>query len=497
MGQAAGLIVKSASIGDLVRNGKKDVYMHRQRSLSLLLLLLTSLLTACSEQAAPMPVPDPTLLATSTSMPVLDPTLTATLTPLAIPTFIPVPTLSGEAGVNPASLIAGDLAFLSLQGEEVWLYTVAVNGSGLTKISEVTSWDQPQWSPDGKALAFRGKEVEDMSSLYVIQESDSAPVRVTTGMDVGSYTWSPEGDRLAFSAVAEGQQDIYLLSLDTLALTNVTSSQDVFEWEPVWAPTGTQIAFYSTLVDSVNLGCAEECREIHLMDTADMVGHHQIKVELDSLYGGGECNPTWSPDGRYLAFIQGCTTVGNWVPCLFDSQTGSTSRLVTDQNLFSAVWEVDWISEDELSLLYLYRQNDRLYAINKSGEDLRPLFPEANLDKTAGSWTGDHRFYAWHDRTSYELLIGDMTTGQSVSVGIKGCDPVWSPADDWLAFTTTCLDELVQQSVPVARRNGSRVYSYWKTVGAGDIEVMHQDGSGLLNLTLDVPGGSFQPFWKP
>lgn len=45
------------------------------------------------------------------------------------------------------------------------------------------------------------------------------------------------------------------------------------------------------------------------------------------------------------------------------------------------------------------------------------------------------------------------------------------------------------------RRNGSRVIL---SVGSvGDIEVMHRDGSDLLNLTLDVPGGSFQPFWKP
>ena len=470
-----------------------------------LLLLMTSLMTSCGGQAmlppmtdsamaSPTPASTSTPPATATLTPVPDPTLTATLAPLVIPTFTPVLTLSNEAEVNPGSLIAGDLAFLSLQGEEVWLYTVAVDGSSLTKVSEVTSWDQPQWSPDGKALAFRGKEVEGMSPLYVIRESDPAPVRVTTGLDVSSYAWSPEGDRLAFSAVVEGQKDIYLLSLDTLALTNVTSSQDIVEWGPVWSPTGTQIAFYSS---SVHTACMEGvCSyEIYIMDITDTADHYQIRVDPDSLYEGGGCDLTWSPDGRYLAFIQGCETVGNWVPCLFDSQTGSTSRLVTDQNLFFAVWEVDWISEDELSLLHLYTQDDRLYAINRSGENLSLLFPGANLDSLAGSWTGDHRLYTWHDRISHEIFIGDMTTNQSLPTGIKGCDPVWAPSGDWLAFTTICFDESSQQGVLAMRRNGSRVIL---SVGSvGDIEVMHRDGSGLLNLTLDVPGGSFQPFWKP
>jgi len=190
--------------------------MQKWLSLGLMLLLLVSIMTGCGEEVTLPPAADsatvpPTLTATSTPLvtatltPVPDPTLTATLAPLVIPTFTPVPTLSGEAGVNPGSLIVDELAFLSRQGEDAWLYTVAVDGSGLTKVSEaVYRWGPLQWSPDGKALAFLSRASEDISSLYVIRESDPAPVRVTTGLDVTSYAWSPESDRIALSAVVEG-----------------------------------------------------------------------------------------------------------------------------------------------------------------------------------------------------------------------------------------------------------------------------------------------------
>mgnify|MGYP000899011803 CR=1 FL=1 len=458
------------------------------------MLLMVSLVPACGGQATLPPVPDSAMVSpTLTSTPVTPllppttgsvfvlPTVTSTSTPLVIPTFTPVPTLSGEAGVNPGSLIVDELAFLSWQGEDAWLYTVAVDGSGLTRVSEaVYQWDQPQWSPDGSALAFRIDEAEDISSLYMIRESDPAPVRVTTGLDVSSYAWSPESDRIAFSAVVEGEEDIYLLSLDTLAPVNVTSSQGIVEYEPVWSPTGTQIAFQSASGASSHLVCLGECGyRIYVMDVDSLVGNRQIWVNPDNLYEGVECDPTWSLDGRYLALIQGCEIVGNWIPCLFDSQDGSISQLATDWHF--KVWKVDWISEDELSLFYPHEQadrvtyKDRFYAINRSGKNMHPLFPGANLDVAAGSWTSNHRLYAWHDKTSHEIFIGDMTTNQSVSMGIQGCDPEWSPSGDWLAFTTECLEEAQESDVWVVRR----------------------DGSGLLNLTETVPGDSSNVAWRP
>lgn len=433
----------------------------------------------CDIYDAPWETPSPSVTSTfappetATLTPVPDPTLTATLAPLVIPTFTPVPTLSGEAGVNPGSLIVDELAFLSRQGEDAWLYTVAVDGSGLARVSEaVYQWDQPQWSPDGKALAFLSRASEDISSLYVIRESDPSPVRVTTGLDVTSYAWSPESDRIALSAVVEGEEDIYLLSLDTLAPVNVTSSQGIVEHRPIWSPTGTQIAFYFSSAVSNSFDCPEGCGwQIYVMDIDGTTGCCQIRANPENLTDT-ECVPVWSPTGRYLSFRQGCIVVEPWLLYLVDWQTGQRLQLTDAQWM---IRDAEWLSEDEIFVVNMNDQFAQLCVLNRFGKGAQILFSGANPDYSSTSWTADHRFYVWSGRGSHEIFIGELATSRFVSTGLKGCDPEWSPSGDWLAFTTECLEE-AQES---------------------DVWVVRWDGSGLLNLTEAVPGDSSNVAWRP
>ena len=56
----------------------------------------------------------------------------------------------------------------------------------------------PQWSPDGKWLAFTSKR-GDKNQLYRMRASGGEAERLTeVKSDIGAYLWSPDGARIGF-----------------------------------------------------------------------------------------------------------------------------------------------------------------------------------------------------------------------------------------------------------------------------------------------------------
>ena len=63
------------------------------------------------------------------------------------------------------------------------------------------SCDEPQWSPDGKTIAFVSKRVEK-SNLWLISTAGGEAQQLTKMPgDVSSYRWSPDGKSIAFTSL--------------------------------------------------------------------------------------------------------------------------------------------------------------------------------------------------------------------------------------------------------------------------------------------------------
>lgn len=110
------------------------------------------------------------------------------------------------------------------------------------------------WSPDGRTLAaaVRSGRSDAVVLIDVLTER-------TTRIDVPgikhilSLSWAPSGDQVALGASNGVQSDIWLLSVQTGHLENLTN--DVFgDYEPAWSPDGSVIVFHSDRGSQTELG---------------------------------------------------------------------------------------------------------------------------------------------------------------------------------------------------------------------------------------------------
>jgi dipeptidyl aminopeptidase/acylaminoacyl peptidase len=125
-----------------------------------------------------------------------------------------------------------------------------------------------------------------------------------SSLGVAGYrpSWSPDGRRIAFSTVSSARSDelltskVKVLELATGAVSTLADGVD-----PVWSPDGTRLAYIHVQRNGPDPfpGARDWSRAIHVMD-AD--GSNDIEL---AAYGFG---PTWSPDGRFIAFA---TAYGN------------------------------------------------------------------------------------------------------------------------------------------------------------------------------------------
>ena len=190
------------------------------------------------------------------------------------------------------------VAFASDRGgnEDVWL--VRADGTELRNLTNHPAGDShPNWSPDGRFMVFcstRGDGEND--DIYVIDTGGSNLRRLTdNGLHWDTFpSFSPDGRTILFRRLlrertSEGtlaNSEVMRMNADGSGVANL-SQHPWFDGWPSWSPDGRRIAFSSNRSDAY---------QIYVMN-AD--GSGIIRV-VDSPYT--DVRPQWLPDGKGLIF---------------------------------------------------------------------------------------------------------------------------------------------------------------------------------------------------
>jgi Tol biopolymer transport system component len=199
------------------------------------------------------------------------------------------------------------------------------------------------WLPDGSALVAMLQRADNTGVIGVVPTAGGSftplrPVK-STGAELPSL--SPDGRLIAFSEGAPGSREIHVISRDGRTAHRITD-HPADDYRPLWAPDGHHLAFLSNRNGSTGLWivairhgdpageplrASEGMQDVHLLGWTKSGLLYTRFVRTEDIYlmpidrtsgtpagsprqipfprTGSNITPSWSPDGKYLAFVSG------------------------------------------------------------------------------------------------------------------------------------------------------------------------------------------------
>ncbi len=249
--------------------------------------------------------------------------------------------------------------------------------------------ETPRWSPDGKYLSFIStRQTNDESQLWLIDRRGGEGQKLfSVKGKMTDYAWSPDSkkivlsiadpnyadtakskirkpfviDRFHFKQDVEGYLDsgsthLYLYDFATKKIDTLT--RGIYkESMPTWNPQSNKIAFVSNR--SVNPDQTDN-DDIFIIETNGNAQPKKITT-----WKGGDNNPVWSPDGKYIAYLQttseeNFTMYGHTMLAII-SEDGSTTKLLS-QKLDRPVRSPKW-SKDGHSIAVIVSDDRQSYPV--------------------------------------------------------------------------------------------------------------------------------------
>jgi TolB protein len=176
-------------------------------------------------------------------------------------------------------------AFLETDNYEI--YELVLDSGSVNRLTNIYGVETaPEFSPNGSSLTYaKWNASTEHFQIIVANRNGSNPINVprVNGWDP---TWSPDGKKILFASDSRGPIQLYTVDLDGRNMTAITNLPAI-RGRSDWSADGNYIVTYS--------GPAWN-RELFIMN-ADGSNSHQLTPS-----GGNSQGPSFSPDGKWVAF---------------------------------------------------------------------------------------------------------------------------------------------------------------------------------------------------
>ena len=219
---------------------------------------------------------------------------------------------------------------IELEKSETRLWMISTSGGvPIPMTSKGYSVSNVEWSPEGGHLSFIASKNSGESQVWQLDLRGGEAQQITSvEQGVQSYEWSPDGSKLLLT-LQDPQEEkdeektaepwvitrlqikrdgrgyltdtrhshLYVFDIETQALKQITSGR-WDESQPSWSPDGRLVAFVSNRTEDPD---ANSNSDIWIV-SVDNTDKGQTLLQLTT-YPGSDSSPSWSPDGKWITYV--------------------------------------------------------------------------------------------------------------------------------------------------------------------------------------------------